>query len=332
MSRPEPQDVERVAVLGAGTIGASWTALFLAHGLAVAVYDPAEATEVLVRDLIGRAWPALERLGLGAKADPTRFTVHREPAGAVEGAALVQENGPEDLALKRALYARMEPGLAADAVVASSTSGLMPSELQEGRAGPERYVVGHPFNPPHLIPMVEVVGGRATDPAVVDWAVAFYAGLGKRPIRLKREVPAHVANRMQAALYREAIHLVLEGVADVADIDAAIAYGPGLRWALMGPHMAHHLAGGRAGMRHLLEHIGPSMQRWWADLGRPELTPEVIDRLVEAFAQTAPAPIAELEAERDELLLALLETLKRTRAGFPGRSAGGAGPGAGGLG
>jgi 3-hydroxyacyl-CoA dehydrogenase len=326
MARPEPRAVERVAVLGAGTIGASWSALVLARGLAVQVYDPAADTAELVRPFVARAWPALERLGLAPDADPSRFTVHADPAAAVAGAALVQESGPENLAAKRALYARIDGALEPDAVLASSTSGLMPSDLQAGRVGPERYLVGHPFNPPHLIPLVEVVGGRATDPAVVDWTVAFYAGLGKRPIRLKREVPAHVANRMQAALYREAIHMVLEGVASVEDVDAAIAYGPGLRWALMGPHMAHHLAGGRAGMRHLLEHIGPGMQSWWADLGRPELSPAVIERLVAAFEATRPRPIAELEAERDALLLALLETLQTTRGALAPGATGGGGP------
>ena len=325
MTRPEAQAVRCASVLGAGTIGASWTALFLARGLAVRVYDPAGDTESLVRAFIARAWPALERLGLAPDADPTRFTVHADPAAAVEGADLVQESGPENLAAKRALYARIDAALAPDAVLASSTSGLMPSALQEGRAGPERYVVGHPFNPPHLIPLVEVVGGRLTDPAVVDWTAAFYASLGKRPIRVRREMPGHVANRMQAALYREAIHLVLEGAASIEDVDTAIAAGPGLRWALMGPHLAHHLAGGRAGMRHLLEHIGPGIESWWADLGRPELSPAVIERLVAAFAATRPRPIAELEAERDALLLALLETLQSTRSALAAREAGGGG-------
>ena len=155
----------------------------------------------------------------------------------------------------------MEQGLGRDAIVASSTSGLLPSDLQSGRIGPERYLVGHPFNPPHLIPLVELVGGSDTDPAAIDRAGAFYASLGKRPITLRREMPGHVANRMQVALYREAIHLVLEGVASIEDVDAAIAYGPGLRWAMMGPHMAHHLAGGAGGLRHLLEHIGPGIER-----------------------------------------------------------------------
>ena len=266
-----------------------------------------------MRAFIERAWPTLERLGLSANADPTRFTLHNDAAAAVEGAEFVQANGPENLSAKQALFAALEPALAPDAVVASSTSGLMPSEFQAGRIGPERYVVGHPFNPPHLIPLVEVVGGRQTDPAVVDWTAAFYAALGKRPITVRREVPGHIANRMQVALYREAIHLVLEGVASIEDVDAAIAYGPGLRWALMGPHRAHHLAGGRGGLRHLLEHIGPGIERWWNDLGRPDLTPAVIDRLVGAFGASETRPIEQLEAERDALLLALLETLQATR-------------------
>jgi carnitine 3-dehydrogenase len=302
-----------VAVLGAGTIGASWTAQFLARGLTVAVHDPAPGCALRVREFVDNAWPTLERLGLSADADPTRVSFHDDPAAAVEGVALVQESGPEDLEIKRRLFAAIEPGLAPDTVVASSTSGFMPSELQAERAMPERYVVGHPFNPPHLIPLVEVVGGRATDPAVVEWTVAFYAALGKRPIWIRREVPGHVANRMQVALYREAIHLVLENVASIEDVDAAIAYGPGLRWALMGPHVAHHLAGGRGGLRHLLEHIGPGIERWWNDLGRPDLTPAAIDRLVEAFGQAETRSVRQLEAERDALLVALLETLQSAR-------------------
>ena len=319
MTRPDPAEVERVAVLGAGTIGASWTAQFLARGLSVAVYDPAPDHAARVHEFVDAAWPTLERLGLSPGADRTRVSFHDDPADAVEGVALVQENGPENVAVKRALFERIEAALAPETVVASSTSGFMPSELQAGRRGPERYVVGHPFNPPHLIPLVEVVGGRATDPAVVNWTVQFYAALGKRPITIRREMPGHVANRMQVALYREAIHLVLEDVASIEDVDAAIAYGPGLRWALMGPHMAHHLAGGRGGLRHLLEHIGPGIERWWNDLGHPDLTPAAIDRLVAAFDRAETRPVAELEAERDALLLALLETLQTTRRRLAGR-------------
>jgi carnitine 3-dehydrogenase len=309
----DPEGVRRVAVLGAGTIGTSWTALFLAAGLKVSIYDPAEGTEARVREFVAHAWPALERLGLARTAAPAKPSFHAEPAAAVAGADWVQENGPESLEAKRALYAAMEPGLAADAVVASSTSGIMPSELQAGRTGEARYIVAHPFNPPHLIPLVELVGGRATAPAAIDRAEAFYRGLGKVTIRVRREVPGHVVNRMQAALYREAINLVLAGVADLADVDRGIAYGPGLRWAIMGPHATHHLAGGKGGLRHLLGHIGPGLQRWMDDLDGLRITPDVIERLVAAHEASEPPSIEHLEAERDALLLALLETLRATR-------------------
>jgi carnitine 3-dehydrogenase len=313
VAHPGQDRVERVAVLGAGTIGASWTALFLAGGLEVSIYDPAPGTEARVQGFVERAWPTLERLGLVRVSAPAAPSFHQGPAAAVEGADWVQENGPENLEAKRALYAAMEPGLDADAVVASSTSGLMPSELQAGRVGEGRYIVAHPFNPPHLIPLVELVGGRATEPAVIDRAEAFYQGVGKVTIRVRREVPGHVVNRMQAALYREAINLVLAGVADLQDVDRAIAYGPGLRWALMGPHATHHLAGGKGGLRHLLEHIGPGLQRWMDDLQGLRITPDVIERLVSAFEASHPPSIERLEAERDALLLALLETLQTAR-------------------
>ena len=316
MARPEPQRVERVAVLGAGTIGASWAAQFLAAGMDVVVHDPAPDTENFVRGFVDRAWPALERLRLAPGADPRRIAFEAEPGDAVRNAHFVQESVPESLDVKRALYERMEAGLPPDAVVASSTSGIMPSDLQAGRQGPERYLVGHPFNPPHLIPLVEVVGGKATDPAVVRWAAGLYESMGKRPIVIKKEVPGHVANRMQVALYREAIHLVLEGVARIEDVDAAIAYGPGPRWALMGPHMQHHLAGGVGGIRHHLEHIGPGMQRWWDDLGAPRMSQDVIDRIVDAFEATNPPAIETLAAERDALQVSLLETLSRMRSGL----------------
>jgi 3-hydroxyacyl-CoA dehydrogenase len=313
MAQNSPETIERVAVIGAGTIGASWATLFLAHGLEVAVYDPAPDVERRVRDFVANAWPTMARLGLAERADPDRLRFHPDPAAAAECAPFMQESGPENLAAKQALFARLEQRLDRDAIVASSTSGLLASDLQRGRIGPERYLVAHPFNPPHLMPLVELVGGRATDPAVIERAAAFYRSVGKRPITIRREKLGHIANRMQVALYREAIHLALEGVASIEDIDAAIAYGPGLRWAIMGPHMLHHLAGGEGGLRHLLEHIGPGIETWWNDLGRPDLTPEVIDRLVRMFEASNPRPIREIAAERDQLLLGLLENLSETR-------------------
>lgn len=302
-----------VAVIGAGTIGASWATQFLAKGLKVNVYDPAPDTESKTRAFIDNAWKSLERLGLDAKADSSRITFMASPAEAVTGAALVQENGPEILASKQELFASMEPGLADDTIVASSTSGFMPTDLQQNRINPQRYIVAHPFNPPHLIPLVEIVRGTHTSDAVMDWAIAFYNFLGKKPIRIEREVQGHVANRMQAALYREAIHLVLEGVATPDDVDAAVAYGPGLRWALMGPHRSHDLGGGEGGMQHLLEHIGPNIDRWWQDLGEPRINTESIEKLVAAYKATNPPSITELAKERDVLLIELLSALQRGR-------------------
>lgn len=223
-------------------------------------------------------------------------------------------------------FAALEEVIGDDTIVASSTSGLIMSDLQQGLRRPGRFAIGHPFNPPHLIPLVEVVGGKATDEVVIARLMAFYAALGKRPIRLHREVPGHLANRLQAALWREAVHAVASGLASVRDVDTAIAQGPGLRWAIFGPNMIFDLAGGAGGMAHFLDHIGPAMEGWWADLGSPELTPEVRAQLI-AGAQDARQGRsgAELAQERDRLLLALIEQF-RDRDAAAGAGAGAALP------
>jgi carnitine 3-dehydrogenase len=315
MHMTAPDQIERTAVLGAGTIGASWTAWFLARGKRVAVYDPRPEAEDYVRRYIADAWPTLERLGLVARADPQAWTFHTDPAASVRGAQFVQENAPERLNIKRDLYAAIEPALPADAIFASSSSGIVMSELQQGFRAAPRMAIGHPFNPPHLIPLVEVVGGERTAPATIERAMAFYAGIGKRPIHLRREVAGHVANRLQAALWREAVHLVASGVASVADIDAAISEGPGLRWALMGPHLTFHLAGGEGGMPHFLDQLGPPLEGWWDDLGQPSLTPEVREALIAGVAaEAAGRDIPTLAATRDQFLIDLL-TLKNRGSG-----------------
>ena len=311
--RSDPENPSLIAVVGAGTIGASWASQFLAKGLKVRVYDPSPDTETKTRAFIKTAWPSLQRLGLASNADPERIEFAATPAAAVEGADLVQESGPENLGAKHALYESMETALSDDTIIASSTSGFMPSSLQKNRKHPERYIVAHPFNPPHLIPLVEVVRSEKTDDSVMDWAMTFYEWLGKKPIRIEREMAGHVANRMQAALYREAIHLVLEGVASADDVDAAVAYGPGLRWAMMGPHRSHDLGGGEGGMQHLLEHIGPNIDAWWQDLGKPRINAETVEKLVSAYAATKPPSITELAKERDVLLIELLTALQRGR-------------------
>ena len=308
----DPSSVTRVGIVGAGVIGASWAAHFLSRGLDVRVWDPAPGSEERVRRFVTDAWPALERLGLAPGAARTRLTWCDEPEAAVSEAEFVQESAPENLALKRELYGRLDAALPGTAVLASSTSGLLMSELQAGRENRSRMVLGHPFNPPHLIPLVEVVGGDDTAPETVDWALAFYAAKGKVPIRLNKEVPGHLVDRMQAALWREAIDAVASGLASVEDVDKSIAFGPGLRWALMGPHRVFHLAGGPGGIRNFLEHLGPNIENWWRDLRDVSLTPEVKARLVEGVeASTAGRSVEELVAERDARLLDLLEVLKR---------------------
>ncbi|WP_328649512.1 3-hydroxyacyl-CoA dehydrogenase NAD-binding domain-containing protein [Amycolatopsis sp. NBC_00348] len=284
-----------VAVVGTGVIGASWAGLFLAHGHDVVATDPASGAEERLRS-------ALE----GVSTDRLRFVADAGEAAAA--ADFVQENGPEREDIKHALFGVLDEAARPDVILASSSSGLLPSVIARGcPRHPERVVVGHPFNPPHLIPLVEVVPGRDTAPEVVDRAVEFYASVGKRPIRLTRELPGHVANRLQAALWQEAYSLVERGVATVADIDTAIAYGPGLRWAVLGPFVNQHLSGGAGGLAHVLRHLGPPTEEWWRDLGQVHLTPELAETLISGVdAELADTDQARLVAARDAVLDQLL--------------------------
>lgn len=316
MLYPDPVRVGTVAIIGAGTIGASWAALCLAHGLTVNVYDPAPDSETSVRRYVDHAWPALQRLGLAAKGDPGRISFHAEPEGAAAGADFVQESALERVELKQELFARIDAVVPPDRVIASSTSTFVATSMNARMRHGQRLVVGHPFNPPHLIPLVEVVGGEGIDPVALDWAMAFYRTIGKHPIRLNKPKLAHVANRLQAALWREAVNLVNEGVASVSDVDAAIAYGPGLRWAVMGPNLIFHLAAGSGGMEQFLKHLAEPIQSHWDDLGAPRFTPEVKQRLIEGVAEEAAGrSVAELVAERDRCLQGILEVLARERRG-----------------
>ena len=312
---PDPSSIDRVAVIGAGTIGASWAAYFLARGMRVQAWDPAPDGEAALRAFVERAWPTLE--GLDAVADdasPERLTFRAGPAAAVDGVGFVQESAPEKLDVKRTLYAEIDAALPDDVVMSSSTSGLIMSELQSGLPNASRFVVGHPFNPPHLIPLVEVVGGADTDAGVVDWTIDFYDAHGKKAIRLNHEAPGHLVNRLQAALWREAMDAVLTGLASVEDVDDAIKYGPGLRLSVMGPFELCHLAGGPEGFSNFLDHFGDALQHWMDDMRRVELTPEVRSRLkalvADAIGEREFASVAE---ERDTLLLPVLSTLARTR-------------------
>jgi carnitine 3-dehydrogenase len=299
--------VRRVAVVGTGVIGASWAAWFLAQGLDVDATDPSPGAEARLREAVAQHWPTLERFGLAQGASMERLRFHASLEDALRDADFVQENGPERLDFKIDLFRRMDAAAPLHAILASSSSGLTVSGMQSGCAHPDRVVLGHPFNPPHLIPLVEVIGGERTSADAVERAMAFYAAIGKRPIHVKREVKGHIANRLQAALWREAFHLVDQGVASVADIDTAISQGPGLRWAVMGPFMNLHLSGGAGGIAHVLAHLGGPIEDWWKDLGAPSMTEELKAKVTEGVAEELGARrVAELESARDLLLLNLI--------------------------
>lgn len=303
-----PHEVRRIAVLGSGTIGASWAALFLADGYAVSLQDLSADAEAKARHFIETAWPTLDRLGLAPGADPKALSFTCDPAEAVADCDFVQENVPERLEIKLALYRAIEPALKPHALVATSTSGLLLTDLQKGFKDPSRLILAHPFNPPHLVPLVELYANERTHPGALDWTERFYAALGKVPIRLNKQVPGHIANRMQAALIREAVHLAAEGVASVADIDKAITAGPGIRWPIIGPHMTTYLATGGAGVDVFWDRYLPAFESWWADLGQPKLTPDVVAKLVAGVKDLAAERSAEsLAAERDEMILRILE-------------------------
>ena len=299
----------RVSVIGAGTIGASWAAYFLARGFEVGAYDPLPNGEAFARRFIDNAWPTLEKLNaVQPGADRKRFEFFKEPVAAVKGAEFVQESGPEREDLKIELFATLDAALPPETVIATSSSGLLISRVSATCRHPQRCVIGHPFNPPHLIPLVEVVGGAKTSPEAITKAMNFYRDIGKHPIHIRKEVRGHVANRLQAALWREAVHLVTEGVVSVADADAAIAYGPGLRWALMGPHLTFHMAGGEGGMAHFMSHIGPAMQGWMDDLGQTRLTPEVQKAIINGVTEEAAGRnMADLQRWRDRKLIEILK-------------------------
>jgi 3-hydroxyacyl-CoA dehydrogenase len=300
--------VQRVACVGGGTIGASWAAYFMARGLDVTLADPAPDGRDAARRIIDSAWSTLERMGLAPGASPERWRFHADPVAALDGADFIQESAPERYEIKLDLLKRLSAEAPREVVIASSSSGLLISRLQEGCTYPERCLIGHPFNPPHIVPLVEVVGGLKTGRWAIDRAMAFYRAIGKHPIEIRKEVPGHLANRLQAALWREAVHLVAEGVATVADVDAAISEGPGLRWALMGPHLTFHLAGGTGGITHYMNHLAPAMTGWWPHLGHPTLTPELQRKIIAGVeSEAAGRSVDELARRRDEFLVRVLE-------------------------
>ena len=306
-----PEQVERVGIVGSGVIGASWASLFLASGRDVALFDPAADAEVETRRYIEAAWPSLAQLGLVREgASPERIAFVPDVAIAVADVQFVQESVPERLDVKHEIYQQIEPALPPDAVVATSSSGLLLSDLQTAWRDPGRFILGHPFNPPHLIPLVELLGNERTADSVLDRAQAIYEDCGKVTIRVNKEVPGHVANRLQAALWREAIDLVLQGVASVEDVDKAVTAGPGLRWSVMGPHMLFSLGSGGAGIEGFCARYADSFHRWWESMNAPVLDAEAGRILAAGIAQEERGrSFSELAAERDRKLIAALRAL-----------------------
>ena len=308
-----------VAVIGAGLIGCSWAALFAAKGLNVRLYDPRPDAERIMQDFWNSVRPALQELGPDdtLPVEP-RIEIAPTAADAIRGVDFVQECIPERLEMKQALYLEIEPHLEARAIVATSSSGLRLSDLQALWTDPARLIIAHPFNPPHIIPLVELYANDRTAPDALPIARALFEGCGKVTITLRKEVMAHVANRLQAALWREAIHLVCAGVASVEDVDKAIWSGPGLRWAVMGPHMLLNLGGGPAGLRAYCEQFADSYATWWADLGEPVLTPETVESLVKGLRdEIGDRSYPTLRAERDTKLIAVLRALREADAARP---------------
>ena len=313
---PPPGAVQIVAVVGTGVIGAGWAAHFLRMGCDVVAWDPGPGAAERLAAFVERAWPVLERLGLrpGASADRLRFADSlAEAAGEAE---FVQESAPEVLDMKIALLAELDAVTPPDVVIGSSTSGFMMSDMAAQTQAPGRFVVGHPFNPPYLIPLVEIAGGRCTDDATVAWAEKFYAHTGKVCLTMNSEVPGFVGNRLQEALWREALHMIDSGQATIKQIDDSITYGPGLRWALMGPMLTFHLAGGPGGMEHMLDHFGPALLQPWTRLAAPELTTRLRDLIVTGVSESVgDVSVQELERQRDDFLADLLLLIEKHRRG-----------------
>ena len=310
------QRIRTLGVIGTGVIGAGWAARALAHGLDVVAWDPAPGWETRLTAAVEQAWPALESIGLHAGASLARLRCAVSLDDACRSADFIQESAPERLPLKQALHAQIDSVAPADVVVASSTSGLLPTDLQSRCRHPGRLVVGHPFNPVYLLPLVEVLGGTHTAPASIDRALAFYRDLGMHPLRVRTEIEGFLSDRLQEALWREILHLVDDGVATTEELDAAILYGPGLGWAFMGTCLSYHLAGGDGGMEDFMRQFGPALDLPWARFAAPELTDDLIGRLTEGTRQQADGrTVQELARLRDECLVATMQALRRFEVG-----------------
>ncbi|MEY2575551.1 MAG: carnitine 3-dehydrogenase [Verrucomicrobiota bacterium] len=305
--------IKRIAIVGAGVIGASWAAEYLARGFDVIVTDPGPNAEANLRKYVDEAWKDLTNVGLSKGASRDRLTFTTDMKEALSKADFVQENGPERPDFKMKLFADMDDAAPVDSIIASSSSGITPSVMQSKCKHPERILVGHPFNPPHIIPLVEVVGGTKTSPEAIQQALAFYASIGKKPIELKKELPGHVGNRLQAALYKEIMYLIQHDVLSVEDADVAVSYGPGPRWGVMGPSLQWHLGGGAGGIKHFMDHLMDPLVGMIKTLGTPDVTPELKQTIVDGVLREAGnRSVDELAQDENEVIIGLLQLRAQT--------------------
>jgi 3-hydroxyacyl-CoA dehydrogenase len=302
------QPVHRIAIVGTGVIGASWAAYYLARGFDVVATDPGPQSEANLRKYVDDAWPLLTQVGLSPGASRDRLTFSPDMSRALAEADWVQENAPERPDFKIKLFAQMDEATPPSSILASSSSGITMDVIQSGCKRPERCVIGHPFNPPHVVPLVEVVGGAKTSEFTIQRAMAFYAAIGKKPVRLHKALPGHVANRFQAALYKEVLYLVQQGVLSVADADVAVCYGPGIRWGVMGPSLQWHVGGGQGGIQHFMEQLMDPLAGMMKALGTPEITPQLKQAVVDAVLKEAGGrSVEQLAREENAVLIALLK-------------------------
>ncbi len=303
--------IRRIAIVGTGLIGASWAAYYLARGFDVVATDPAPNAEANLRQYVKEAWDALTVIGLSAGASLDRLEFASTMQEALANADFVQENGPERPDFKAKLFADMDDATPTDSILASSSSGLTMDVIQSQCKHPERCVIGHPFNPPHIIPLVEVVGGAKTSEQTIVQAMEFYASIGKKPIRLYKALPGHVANRLQAALYKEILYLIQQGVLSVEDADIAVSYGPGLRWGVMGPSLQWHVGGGSGGIHHFMEHLMGPLMGMMAALGTPDVSDELKQTIIDGVVREAGSDSVDQLAQKENNVLVGLLALRK---------------------
>ena len=304
------ESIKRVGLVGGGVIGTGWSVRCLAHGLDVSVTDPAPGAEERLRENVAAVWPTMEQVGVADGASQDRLTFAANIEEAVANADFIQENVPEREEVKIDVVREISQHALADAVIASSSSGLLPSRIQSEAAHPQRVVIGHPFSPLYILPLVEIMGGQQTSDEAIKKAAGYYRRIGMRPLHVRNEIDAYLSDRLQAALWHEALHLVNDGVATIPEIDAAITGGPGLRWAFMGIAMAWHVAAGEGGMGVTMAHFGPTLKLPWTKLTAPELTDELTRRVVEGCDQeTGDRHWREMENRRDQCLLKIQEVI-----------------------